>query len=77
MLDRNIGRMVKIAGNQLSREFDQFAKSYDLTGMQMSIIDFLSHDWEEEYFQQDIEKEFNIFNARQQLSCYKEWRKRV
>ena len=26
----------------------------------MSIIDFLSHDWKEEYFQQDIEKEFNI-----------------
>ena len=60
MLDRNIGRMVKIAGNQLSREFDQFAKPYDLTGMQMSIIDFLSHDWKEEYFQQDIEKEFNV-----------------
>lgn len=59
-MDRNIGRMVKIAGNQLSREFDQFAKPYDLTGTQMSIIDFLSHDWKEEYFQQDIEKEFNI-----------------
>ena len=41
---RNIGRMVKIAGNQLSREFDQFAKPYDLTGMQMSIIDFLRNN---------------------------------
>lgn len=59
-MDRNIGRMVKIASNQLSREFDQFAKPYDLTGMQMSIIDFLSHDWKEEYYQRDIEKEFNI-----------------
>src|SRR5699024_12572710 len=59
-MEKNIGRMVKIASNQLSREFDKFAKPYDLTGTQMSIIDFLSHDWKEEYFQQDIEKEFNI-----------------
>ena len=59
-MEKNTGRVVKIASNQLSREFDKFAKPYDLTGTQMSIIDFLSHDWKEEYFQQDIEKEFNI-----------------
>ena len=59
-MEKNIGCMVKIASNQLSREFDKFAKPYDLTGTQMSITDFLSHDWKEEYFQQDIEKEFNI-----------------
>ncbi|HIZ67216.1 MAG TPA: MarR family transcriptional regulator [Candidatus Streptococcus faecavium] len=59
-MEKNIGRLVKKASNQLGREFDQFAKPYDLTGTQMSIIDFLSHDWKEEYFQQDIEKEFNI-----------------
>ena len=28
--------------------------------MQMSIIDFISYGLKEEYFQQDIEKEFNI-----------------
>ena len=33
-MEKNIGRMVKIASNQLSREFDKFAKPYDLTGTQ-------------------------------------------
>lgn len=60
LLWKNIGRLVKKASNQLGREFDQFAKPFDLTGMQMSIIDFISYGLKEEYFQQDIEKEFNI-----------------
>ena len=59
-MEKNIGRLVKKASNQLGREIDQFAKPFDLTGMQMSIIDFLSQGVKEEYFQQDIEKEFNI-----------------
>ena len=59
-MEKNIGRLIKKASNQLGREFDQFAKPFDLTGMQMSIIDFLSQGIKEEYFQQDIEKEFNI-----------------
>lgn len=59
-MEKNIGRLVKKASNQLGREFDQFAKPYDLTGTQMSIIDFISYGLKEEYFQQDIEKEFNI-----------------
>lgn len=59
-MEKNIGRLVKKASNQLGREFDQFAKPFDLTGMQMSIIDFLSQGLKGEYFQQDIEKEFNI-----------------
>ncbi len=59
-MKKNIGRLVKKASNQLGREFDQFAKPFDLTGMQMSIIDFISYGLKKEYFQQDIEKEFNI-----------------
>ena len=59
-MEKNIGRLVKKASNQLGREFDQFANPFDLTGMQMSIIDFISYGLKEEYFQQDIEKEFNI-----------------
>ena len=59
-MEKTIGRLVKKASNQLGREFDQFAKPFDLTGMQMSIIDFISYGLKEEYFQQDIEKEFNI-----------------
>ena len=59
-MEKNIGRLVKKASNQLGREFDQFAKPFDLTGRQMSFIDFISYGLKEEYFQQDIEKEFNI-----------------
>ena len=48
-MEKNIGRLVKKASNQLGREFDQFAKPFDLTGMQMSIIDFISYGLKEEY----------------------------
>ena len=59
-MGRNVGRLVKKASNQLGRQFDQFAKAYDLTGMQMAIIDFLSYAEDKEYWQRDIEREFNI-----------------
>lgn len=52
-------RLLKIASNQLGQEFDLFARQYDLTGMQMSIIDYLSRQ-DQEMFQRDIEKEFFI-----------------
>lgn len=32
-----IGRLLKVASNQMSREFDNFAAQLDLTGQQMSI----------------------------------------
>ena len=51
---------LKIAANQITREFDNFAKQYDLTWMHMSIIDFLSHRADRETFQRDIEHEFFI-----------------
>ena len=61
-MEKNIGRMVKIASNQLSREFDKFAKPYDLTGTQnVRLFDFLSHELERRIiFNKIIEKEFNI-----------------
>ena len=59
-MEKNTGRLLKQASNQLGRQFDKFAKQYELTGTQMSIIDFLSHKEKSAYFQQDIEKEFNI-----------------
>ena len=56
-MEKNIGRFgQKRQAINWGREFDQFAKPFDLTGMQMSIIDFLSQGVKEEYFQQDIEK---------------------
>lgn len=59
-MEKNTGRLLKQASNQLGRRFDQFAKRYDLTGTQLSIIDFLSQDRQKAYVQRDIELEFNI-----------------
>lgn len=44
----------------MMRHFDQFAKQYDLTGNQMSIIDFITNHADQEIFQRDIEREFEI-----------------
>jgi len=52
------GRLVKLAANQLTRDFDAFAKQYDLTSTQMAMIDYLSR--QETVTQRDIEHEFNI-----------------
>lgn len=54
------GRLLKQASNQMGRRFDYFAKKNNLTGTQMSVIDFLSRQEKEDYFQRDIEREFNI-----------------
>ncbi|WP_252899600.1 MarR family winged helix-turn-helix transcriptional regulator [Lactococcus fujiensis] len=51
---------MKKANNQMSREFDQFASSYNLTGQQMLIIDFLFNHQGEEVIQNQVEIEFNI-----------------
>ena len=56
----NTGRLLKQASNNLSKNFDSFAKPFDLTGMQMSIIDFLGRKAGDDCFQTDIEQEFNI-----------------
>lgn len=56
----NIGRLLKKADNQLTKKFDQFAAQYDLTGTQMSIIDFLSRHSNQTTTQKAIEIEFNI-----------------
>lgn len=53
------GRLLKMAAHQLTIHFDQFARQYDLTGTQMSIIDHLGRI-PGEILQRDLEKEFNI-----------------
>jgi DNA-binding MarR family transcriptional regulator len=53
------GRLLKMAARQLTIHFDQFARQYDLTGTQMSIIDHLGRI-PGEILQRDLEKEFNI-----------------
>ncbi|GEO59461.1 MarR family winged helix-turn-helix transcriptional regulator [Companilactobacillus bobalius] len=60
MTSKNTNTLLKIASTQLSRRFDAFAKDYDMTWVQMSIIDFLSHNKDRELFQRDIEEEFFI-----------------
>ncbi|KDB01187.1 MULTISPECIES: MarR family winged helix-turn-helix transcriptional regulator [Apilactobacillus] len=59
-MTENIGRQLKIASTQLTKKFDKFAIQYDLTSMQMSVIDFLTLFYDQEMFQKDIEHEFNI-----------------
>lgn len=38
-----IGRLLKMATNSLNQEFNRFAQQYDLTGTQMSVIDFMAN----------------------------------
>lgn len=60
MSEKYTNRLLKIAAGQITQELDNFAKQYDMTQMQMSIIDFLSRQGDKEIFQRDIEKEFFI-----------------
>ncbi len=55
-----IGRLLKMATNSLNQEFNRFAQQYDLTGTQMSVIDFMANCGSRECNQQMIEQEFNI-----------------
>lgn len=54
------GRLVKHASNMMSRHIDSFAAGYGLTGVQLSIIDFLGKYPEQICLQRDIENEFAI-----------------
>lgn len=55
-----IGRLLKMATNSLNQEFNRFAQQYDLTGTQMSVIDYMANRENKECNQQMIEQEFNI-----------------
>jgi MarR family transcriptional repressor of mepA len=56
----DIGKLVKKTDIALNRQMNQFAKKYDLTGVQMSIIDYLSRRPEHRAPQKNLENEFNI-----------------
>ncbi|MFH5810730.1 MarR family winged helix-turn-helix transcriptional regulator [Companilactobacillus sp. FL22-1] len=60
MSEKYTNRLLKIAANRITKKLDLFAQKYDLTWMQMSVIDFLSRKNDQEIFQSDIEKEFYI-----------------
>lgn len=55
-----IGRLLKMATNSLNQEFNCFAQQYDLTGTQMSVIDFMANCESQECDQRMLEREFNI-----------------
>ncbi|MBA1433821.1 MarR family winged helix-turn-helix transcriptional regulator [Bombilactobacillus bombi] len=58
-MNNDTGRLLKIAGRQLTKNFDKFARHYGLTATQMSIIDHLGRETTE-VLQRDLENEFNI-----------------
>lgn len=55
-----IKKIVKQASTQIDRERDHFAASLDITGTQMSAIDFLSNKPNYLASQNEIEQEFGI-----------------
>lgn len=56
----DIGKLVKKTDIALNRQMNQFAKKYDLTGVQMSIIDYLSRCPDHRAPQKALENEFDI-----------------
>ncbi|NVY96526.1 winged helix-turn-helix transcriptional regulator [Lactobacillus sp. DCY120] len=60
-MTENVMHMIKIVSNQLSREINNFAKQFGLTGVQLQIIDYINHLPQNQFvYQKDIEREFNI-----------------
>jgi hypothetical protein len=63
-LERMFGILIKQANNVIIRDSDKFAQTMDLTGVQMSIIDFISRVGDkQDVFQKNIEEEFNTRRA--------------
>ncbi|MFD1471630.1 MarR family winged helix-turn-helix transcriptional regulator [Companilactobacillus mishanensis] len=63
-MDRIFGILIKQANNVIARDADKFAQTLDLTGMQISIIDYISrYENDQNIFQKNIENEFNIRRA--------------
>ncbi|WP_253923183.1 MarR family winged helix-turn-helix transcriptional regulator [uncultured Limosilactobacillus sp.] len=59
-MNEMMGRLIKQANNKINHEMNVFAQQYDLTGTQMSIIDFLTHFPGNSCDQHQIESEFGI-----------------
>lgn len=63
-MKNSLGIMIKQANNALSRDADHYAKTIGLTGMQISVINFIAdHEQTQTIFQRDLEQEFNIRKA--------------
>lgn len=55
-----LGKLLREATNQMNLEMNQFARPYGLTGMQMSVIDYLSRRGTQPTYQVDVEHEFEV-----------------
>ena len=58
-MEHSIGKLLKIAHTSLNVELDEIARPQGLTGVQMTIIDFLRISLSS-VTQKDIENEFHI-----------------
>ncbi|MCI1893151.1 MAG: MarR family winged helix-turn-helix transcriptional regulator [Lactobacillus sp.] len=58
-MTENYGRSIKLAANHMTQNMDAYAQQFDLTGTQMSILDFIVHA-PAVCLQRDIEAEFAI-----------------
>ncbi|PMD73807.1 MarR family winged helix-turn-helix transcriptional regulator [Companilactobacillus nuruki] len=56
----NVAHLIKVASNEISRNINNFAGKYGLTGTQIQIIYYLAGQPNKNIYQKDIEKEFNI-----------------
>ncbi|MDT6979756.1 MarR family transcriptional regulator [Levilactobacillus zymae] len=55
-----LGGLLRDATNQMNLELNNFARPYGLTGMQMSVIDYLARRGATTTYQVDVEREFEI-----------------
>lgn len=53
-------RLIALTNNELKKSLNIYAKRYDLTGLQLSLIDYLTNRKDQLVLQRDIETEFNI-----------------
>ena len=56
----NFGKWIKRASIQLSREMDIFAQQYQLTGTQMSVLNYLAVHQERPVSQKEVADEFGV-----------------
>lgn len=56
----DVAHLIKVASNEISRNINDFAQKYSLTGTQVQIIYYLVNSSKTDIYQKDIEKEFNI-----------------
>jgi len=58
--NRRLGAWLRDAEHQMNQEMNDFARDYGLTGMQMSVIDYLGRRGGAVTYQVDVEREFHV-----------------